>query len=628
VPASGQLTVTFTPVSGANPMVSALEVVRSDEATPPDSPYAALTTRYMTGGGPTPAAVAPAAAVAQPRVAPAPPPAPSASATPKVTPAPSPTATPGPTAGPTPGPSSGGAPTRPVTGPPSYGNPGPVRTPTAPRSSASAPGGFDWSQVRGAVLVGGTLYFGWTDGQLYSAHFDGDTVSGVAVVDPYLDPRWDTTQTGSGCGKGICTPDYTGAPPTLYGAEMQQVTGMVAAGGRLYYTLYGSPVLHWRAFEPGAGDGILGALEGQQATPTDPTLADVSGMFLSGSTLYYGDRVDGTLHTVAFANGAPAASSEQVVSGPSIDGLNWASRAMFTMAVPAPTASFAPSCVALGCTFDASASTALGSSVASYTWDFGDGSQGSGVAPAHVYAAPGTYPVTLTVTSTLGDSAQTSQTVTAAPPPATPISFVDQSVATGYAAAESVTVPPDVSAGDGMLLIATGAAPGAITAPAGWAAVGSVTTAQLTSTVWQRVATTADPNSVVSVQFAGTYKGTLVLTAYAGTAPSGPVDGTLAASWVTSQSGAAVSTPGLSGLANSGDWVVSYWAAKSSTVGALTPPAGVTQRAAVADPGLGRVTAVVADSAAAVPAGSAPGLVASADNPASGGVGWSLALAP
>ena len=36
--------------------------------------------------------------------------------------------------------------------------------------------------------------------------------------------------------------------------------------------------------------------------------------------------------------------------------------------------------------------------VASYAWDFGDGSTGTGATPTHTYAAAGTFTVSLTVT--------------------------------------------------------------------------------------------------------------------------------------------------------------------------------------------------------------------------------------
>ena len=49
---------------------------------------------------------------------------------------------------------------------------------------------------------------------------------------------------------------------------------------------------------------------------------------------------------------------------------------------------------------------------ANYAWDFGDGTNGSGVQPTHTYSTARTYTVTLTVTNERGQTASTSKTVT------------------------------------------------------------------------------------------------------------------------------------------------------------------------------------------------------------------------
>jgi PKD repeat protein len=49
--------------------------------------------------------------------------------------------------------------------------------------------------------------------------------------------------------------------------------------------------------------------------------------------------------------------------------------------------------------------------IAAYVWDFGDGSNGTGVNPTHTYTAPGAYTVTLTVTDHAGQQATSSFTV-------------------------------------------------------------------------------------------------------------------------------------------------------------------------------------------------------------------------
>jgi PKD repeat protein len=59
-------------------------------------------------------------------------------------------------------------------------------------------------------------------------------------------------------------------------------------------------------------------------------------------------------------------------------------------------------CNGLACGFDGSGSWGGSGGIVSYTWNFGDGTSDTGPTPAHVYAATGTYRITLTVTDDLG----------------------------------------------------------------------------------------------------------------------------------------------------------------------------------------------------------------------------------
>lgn len=81
----------------------------------------------------------------------------------------------------------------------------------------------------------------------------------------------------------------------------------------------------------------------------------------------------------------------------------------------APTAAFAASCDGLTCDFDAAASRD-DRGVASYSWSFGDGADGSRVAPSHTYAEGGSVQVTLTVTDTGGQTDTETLTVSPAGP--------------------------------------------------------------------------------------------------------------------------------------------------------------------------------------------------------------------
>lgn len=80
-----------------------------------------------------------------------------------------------------------------------------------------------------------------------------------------------------------------------------------------------------------------------------------------------------------------------------------------------PTAAFTQTCNALACTFDASGSSDADGTIASYSWDFGDGNNGTGNNPTHGYSLAGSYNVVLTVTDNNGatDSATAQVTVAA-----------------------------------------------------------------------------------------------------------------------------------------------------------------------------------------------------------------------
>ena len=81
-----------------------------------------------------------------------------------------------------------------------------------------------------------------------------------------------------------------------------------------------------------------------------------------------------------------------------------------------PVARITGTCTDLTCPLSGATSSDDGS-IVGYSWNFGDGSPASGVAPGHTYDAAGTYTVTLTVTDNQGATDATSVQVTVAPAP-------------------------------------------------------------------------------------------------------------------------------------------------------------------------------------------------------------------
>jgi hypothetical protein len=89
---------------------------------------------------------------------------------------------------------------------------------------------------------------------------------------------------------------------------------------------------------------------------------------------------------------------------------------IFHDTAPAPAFTIATAAVAgTPVEFDGSSSRDPDGSVASYSWDFGDGGRATGATPSHTYAAEGDYTVRLTVTDDRGLPATVTHTVTVAP---------------------------------------------------------------------------------------------------------------------------------------------------------------------------------------------------------------------
>jgi PKD repeat protein len=142
----------------------------------------------------------------------------------------------------------------------------------------------------------------------------------------------------------------------------------------------------------------------------------------------------------------------------------------------APTASFTSSTSDLTASVDGSGSTDADGTVASYAWDFGDGTTGTGATTTHTYGAAGTFQVKLTVTDDDGATGAVTSPVTVTAPPADTTAARDtfeRTVASGFGTAE-VGGPWTVSTGGATVSVAGGA--GRVSIP-----IGRTTSAKLNS---------------------------------------------------------------------------------------------------------------------------------------------------
>jgi hypothetical protein len=170
-------------------------------------------------------------------------------------------------------------------------------------------GGVDWSHVRGAFMLSGTLYTGWDDGQLYARSYDG-TNFGPATALPM---------------NGLTSANF----------PIANLTGMFydKATGRLYYTVAGDSHMYYRYFEP--EDGVIGAQSFVASGNGDGlSWSNVTSMTMASGHIYYVVSSFGqqNLYQISFANGVPVPGTQSLVSGPAkADGQTWLGRGMFVL---------------------------------------------------------------------------------------------------------------------------------------------------------------------------------------------------------------------------------------------------------------------------------------------------------
>jgi hypothetical protein len=170
----------------------------------------------------------------------------------------------------------------------------------------------NWSTARGAFEINNEVYYGDSNGDFYERSFNGTSFGPAVTIDPYDDPTWDGVDTGSG-------QTYRGLKSSFYG-EVASLTSLFYDDGRIYYTRTGKSQMFWRWFEPDSG--VVGADEFTTADGLD--WSQVSGAFLSGSTLYFADSTTTALRKVRFVGGQASGTPHTANAS-----INWTSHGAF-----------------------------------------------------------------------------------------------------------------------------------------------------------------------------------------------------------------------------------------------------------------------------------------------------------
>jgi len=287
-----------------------------------------------------------------------------------------------------------------------------------------------------------------------------------------------------------------------------------------------------------------------------------------------------------------------------------------------PVAQLGATCSNLSCSFSSAGSTDPDGTITSYAWTFGDGGTATGPSPSHTYAAAGTYSVTLTVTDNAGAPGQTSQNLTVSQNTGA-VTFVGANGINTNATQFPVTVPSGVVAGDLLLLFFADNDPApAVTGPAGWTQVQTISSSGQNGRVWRKLATAADAGTQALVTASALTKADATLVAYRGT------DGTVSASAAGSETVLQTThtTPTVTATVD-GSRLISYWGEKSSATTTLAPPAGLVSRLASTGAGSGRITALTGDSGPLAP-GTVGGLTATANSASAKALMFSVVVAP
>ncbi|HMC68157.1 MAG TPA: PKD domain-containing protein, partial [Mycobacteriales bacterium] len=239
------------------------------------------------------------------------------------------------------------------------------------------------------------------------------------------------------------TPTHTFAQPGTYTVTLTVTDsdGQRASASEPV-TIVAGPGAH---FTPSVARPIEGTSIGFDATGSTE---GGSGASITGYTWSFGDGTTGTGATPSHIYAAAGSYKVKLtVTDATGASSSWAQTLTVFDEPPAAVFATTPAVAILGqpVSFDGTGSSDPDGTIASYAWDFGDGTTGAGAKPIHAYQSVGSYTVRLTVTDGAGEKATVSRSVTVYVQPQATFGYSPglpvEGVATAFSAAASNSDP-------------------------------------------------------------------------------------------------------------------------------------------------------------------------------------------
>ncbi|MGP9031765.1 PKD domain-containing protein [Glutamicibacter mysorens] len=511
---------------------------------------------------------------------------------------------------------------------------------TEPVSVLADPGPQPGNEIS---FVDSSANAGTATAQTHSVAIPGDVQEGDLMI---------AVLSVNNASNNITTPDgwelrANAATASMSGAVFSKVATADDAGGTLAVNIgvWARGSLTLSAYQDAtvqAASFAMQAQSGSSAEHTTPSLDSASTSWLlsywadkTGSTTAWVAPEDATVRETGAGTGGGhlswlLADSDGAVGTTSAGSLTATANSATANAVMAsvvlaatqpsggnadPVAEFSAQCELLSCLLDASESSDPEGGLLEYVWSVDGTEIAQGATVTYLFPAGGTYEVALTVTDGQGSTDTTSQDIAveedSGPPPESSLSFVGSVASTGTSSAQShsVSIPSSVQAGDLLVAVfSTNQYSQTVTAPSGWEERAGAATASMQSAMYSKVATAADAGATLTVSSGIYARGSLVVSAYRDAQISA------AAFVMEAETGSTDSHVTPEATAADGDWYLSYWADKTASTTVWSIPSSLEVRQTGAGPGAGHLSWMLADSGAAVSAGTVGGVTGTANS--------------